>query len=162
MSQCLGVSGYSWGSPETFPLLILVSLAICLLTVHDRRTLTGRPFSPYYRDFWGDCNQRGMDRLLALVGVEGVDQDDRGRWFCRVVMVFVLGFPPYFEYSLRYGKDNITCSTPRFRNWRVGSRNGWHTPHIGLGLTVAFRQGWNGPHPCEDCEERFISFEFLL
>jgi len=79
VSQCLGVSGYSWGSPTTFPLLVLVNLTICLLTVHDRWTQTGRPFSPYYRVFWSDCNRSGMGSLLTVVGVKGVDQGDRGR-----------------------------------------------------------------------------------
>jgi len=48
-----------------------------------------------------------MGWLLAGVGAKGADQGDRGRWLGRAVMVFVIGFPPYFECSLCYGHISI-------------------------------------------------------
>jgi hypothetical protein len=92
--------------------LVLLCLAIYQLIVHDCWTQTGRPFSPYYHGLWGDCNQWGMDRFLTVVGVKGVDQGDSGRWFGRVIMVFVVGFPPCFEYSSCWTK--IKSRAPLF------------------------------------------------
>jgi len=48
-----------------------------------------------------------MGWLLAVVGAKGADQGDRGRWLGQAVMVFVTGFPPYFECSLWYGDVSI-------------------------------------------------------